>query len=128
MRRSAAERREFVETRSDQMRVNMTGAERAMWEIVRPLDFVAQFPIDGCTKNGGRWSYIADFFYSGPEGRLVIEVDGSVHARTKGRDRRRGVRLAGEGIKTLRFSNNQVLRKPDEVRRQILEYLGKGEA
>ena len=121
MRRTLAERAEFTETRSDQMRANMTGAEQRLWEILKPLEFVAQWPLQGSTKNGGPWDYIADFYFASWGKKILVEVDGSSHRKKKGRDRRRDMRLKAEGIVTLRFSNNQVLKKIDEVRARIVE-------
>jgi very-short-patch-repair endonuclease len=119
VRRTPEQRREFVEARSDQMRANMTGAEQRLWDVLEPLGFDAQSAWHGQTKNGGDWSYITDFYH--PHFDLAVEVDGSVHDKRKGRDRRRTERLRVEyGIRVIRFSNNAVLRKLDEVRDRII--------
>jgi leucyl-tRNA synthetase len=119
MKRTSEERKAFVEARSNQMRANMTGAEAKLWEVLEPMGFDAQTVWTGQTKNGGWWTYVTDFYL--PLSDLAIEVDGSVHDKTKGRDRRRTERLRVEfGIKVIRFSNNQVLKKLDEVRARII--------
>ena len=41
-------------------------------------------------------------------------LDGGVHKKKRGRDRRRDTRLATEGIVTVRVSNNEVLKHPDK--------------
>ena len=105
------------------MAANPTDAEARLWEILEPLGFRCQEPYEGVTKNLGHWSYILDFFHWGHN--LCVEVDGSCHRKRKGRDRRRDTRLRGEGITTLRLSNNQVLKKPREARAAILLCLGR---
>jgi len=62
----------------------------------------------------GGWYYILDFYHAGAQ--LCIEVDGGIHKKQKGRDRRRDTRLATMGIKTLRFDNWQVFEKLKGVR------------
>jgi cyclase len=123
MRRSAEERRAFLETRAAQMAANPTSGETALWTILEPLGFWRQVPIAGMTKNGGVWQVILDFYH--PTLDICVEVDGSSHRTKKGRDRRRDTRLQGEGVKTLRFTNNQVLRHSDEVRARVVEEVGK---
>jgi very-short-patch-repair endonuclease len=61
----------------------------------------------GQTRNGGRWGYILDAFHEGA--RLCVEVDGGVHRRRRGRDRRRDTRLRTLGIRTLRIPNARVM-------------------
>lgn len=119
MRRSVEQRKAFCEAAAAHMAANPTGAEERLWRVLEPLGFWRQTPFGGETKNGLRWHYIADFYR--PGAGLVIEVDGGDHARTKGRDRRRTERLRIEhGIRVIRFSNNQVLKKLDEVRARIV--------
>lgn len=125
MRRTPEERRAFVETRAEQMKAAPTPAETAMWEILEPLGFARQVTITGTTKNGGLWSYILDFaqyeMVSGERvlGKLAVEVDGGIHKRQRGRDRRRDTRLRGEGIRTIRVKNKDVLKWPETIRETI---------
>ena len=119
MMRTLAERAEFVERAAAHMAANPTKAEDALYDILIPLGFIPQWSVGGSTKNGGAWIYILDFYHA--KLKLCVEVDGGVHRKQKGRDRRRDTRLAGEGIRTIRFSNNQVLKKIEEVRARIVE-------
>jgi very-short-patch-repair endonuclease len=109
-----------VERCALQMTENPTPAEEALWTVLEPLGFKRQVVIVGYTKNGGEWQYIADFakldLMDGiVVGGLIVEADGGIHRKRKGRDRRRGSRLAGEGIKTIRFTNREVLRDLGEI-------------
>lgn len=114
MRRTAEERRAFVQKRAAEMEANPTEAEARMWEILEPMGgWLQQCGLEGRTKNGGEWNYIVDFY--NPQLCLAIEVDGSSHRKKKGRDRRRDTRLQGEGIRTIRFSNQQVMDHPNIV-------------
>lgn len=122
MRRTPAERAEFVETRAEQMRIDPTVAESKLKELLGPLGFKFQVPIHGKTKNGGAWSYILDAYHRGL--KLCVEADGGVHKKQKGRDRRRDVRLFGEGIHTLRLSNREVLKASElDIAVRISEFM-----
>lgn len=127
MRRTAEERRAFVETRAAQMAAAPTTAEVRLKELLEPLGFEFQVPICGWTKNGGRWDYVMDAFHFAS--KLCVEADGSGHRITVGRDRRRGQRLATEHqIYTLRFTNGDIRKRSDRVLRTIKErmaYLGR---
>jgi very-short-patch-repair endonuclease len=120
MRRSAGEIAAFLDDRARAMRKFPTPAEALLWDALAPLGFKRQHPINGETKNQGGWRYILDFVWLVPYYRenflaLCVEVDGSAHRRTKGRDRRRDTRLATIGIRTIRVSNADVLRHLDKV-------------
>lgn len=103
------------------MRWNPTPAEAKLWMYLEPLGFKNQVPIYGYTKNGGIYPYILDLYHKGA--KLVIEADGGVHSRQRGRDRRRGTRLATEGIKTMRYSNSRCLNDTAAVINEIDEEL-----
>jgi very-short-patch-repair endonuclease len=117
MRRTAEDKRAFITMAAAHMAANPTPAEEAMWKILEPLKFKRQVALDGYTKNGLNWLYILDFYH--PVLKLCVEVDGGIHKRQRGRDRRRDRRLAGEGIKTIRIKNADVLKWPDTVRETI---------
>jgi very-short-patch-repair endonuclease len=119
MKRTSEERKQFVERAAARMVANPTGAEDAAWRILEPLGFKRQVIVEGTTKNDGKWTYILDFArlvrrqrYWGTwhDVGICVEVDGASHQRKKGRDRRRDTRLAAEGIRTLRFTNSDVLK------------------
>ena len=87
------------------LRANMTDAERKLWSKLRgaQLDghsFRRQHPIG---------SYVADFWCA--DAKLVVEVDGGQHgfAPNALRDATRTQMLARQGIKVIRFWNNDVL-------------------
>jgi len=88
--------------RSRALRASMTDAERKLWFALRDRRFAGfkfrrQVPID---------RFIADFVCF--EARLVIEVDGGQHAGSL-RDRLRDKWFAANGLRVVRFWNNEVL-------------------
>ena len=92
-----------------EMRSGMTEAEKELWSRLRRrqiegLRFRRQHP-------NGR--YIADFCCH--ESRLVIELDGGYHIRREEYDRNRDEYLTGGGYTVLRFTNEDVLHKIEEV-------------
>ena len=100
---------------SRNLRNNMTQAERKLWSRIRKkqinnYQFYRQKPIG---------NYIADFYC--PKLKLVIEVDGSQHYTEEGinKDKIREELMDKLGIKTLRFSNNEVLENIEGVIEQI---------
>ena len=83
----------------------MTSAEKKLWLLIRVrqlngLKFRRQHGID---------SYIVDFYC--PEKRLVIEVDGDVHAYEEQivRDKGRKDYLKALGLQIVRYNNWDVL-------------------
>jgi very-short-patch-repair endonuclease len=101
-------------------RNNPTDAEKIMWdEVLRDKRtgyiFLRQKPID---------RFIADFYCS--ELNIVIEIDGSSHNIRKGYDEARDLFLKQVGIKTIRFTNDEVLNDIKLVRQKLLVSLVKG--
>jgi len=102
------------------LRVNATGPERKLWQILRQPPFGAakfrrQTPIG---------PYVADFLsYSR---RLIVELDGGQHADSAS-DRRRDAWLRGQGFRVVRFWNADVLTNIDGVMTVLLDELGRGE-
>ncbi len=102
------------------MRRVMTASELKFWNAVRAhrlmgLPFRRQMPIAG---------YIVDF--ACPEHRLVVEIDGESHTfdQTIERDRQRNDILQGLGWQTVRFSNDDVLNRIEDVCMHILRITG----
>jgi type I restriction enzyme R subunit len=98
-----------------ELRQESTTAETAAWWLlrnrqVRGLKFRRQCPLGG---------FVVDFYCS--EARLVIEVDGSVHAQPsqmrKDREEDRWLRVMG--MKVLRVPNGLVLENPEAFRRKV---------
>ena len=100
--------------RAKALRENMTHAELVLWEYLRqhPLGykFRRQHPLG---------IYIVDFYCH--KLKLVIEVDGSVHGEPEVRDvdieRQRLLEL--DGLKVIRFTNEEVLKKKEVVIEKI---------
>jgi very-short-patch-repair endonuclease len=98
------------------LRKSMTDAERAMWRLLRDRRlsgwrFRRQEPID---------RYVVDFICF--EARLVLEIDGGQHFESEA-DKRRDAYLQAQGLRVLRFWNNDVLSNREGVQRIILEAL-----
>jgi very-short-patch-repair endonuclease len=97
-----------AKARARAMRRTLTDAERTLWHALRDrrmqsVKFRRQAPIG---------PYIADFLCL--EHRLVVEADGSQHARSP-RDVVRDEWLARNGYKLLRFWNSDILTTQDSV-------------
>ncbi len=99
------------------LRQNQTDAERVLWSKLRNkqvngLKFFRQYGV-------GR--YIADFYC--PKIRLAVEVDGGQHYMDEATayDFIREKMFASLGIRTVRFSNIEVLNELDGVLEKILE-------
>lgn len=109
-----------------EMRKNSTEAENFFWEKVRDRrlfalkwnrQFIIQFPIDSMITK----YYIADFHCH--RLRLIVELDGQIHLKQKEEDLIRTDRICENGFTLLRFTNEQVLNRWDEVEDLILKYM-----
>ncbi len=105
--------------RASELRKNMTGAEKVLWEELRRKQilgkrFRRQHPID---------KYIVDFFCH--DAKLVIEVDGSIHnlQEQKESDTGRSEELEQLGLTVIRFTNEQVLNNPNSVKENIKQVI-----
>ena len=90
--------------RAAELRRNMTRAEKLLWQGLRSkkilnLTFRRQHPVN---------MFIADFYCH--KARLVIEIDGSIHEIEGSREKDKGREDEFEkfGIKTIRFTNNEI--------------------
>jgi very-short-patch-repair endonuclease len=97
------------------LRVRATQAEIRLWSRLRRKEidgfrFRRQQPIG---------AYIVDFFC--PEARLIIEVDGGQHGEDNERDAARTEWLERSGYRVMRFWNNDVLARTDDVLATILD-------
>jgi very-short-patch-repair endonuclease len=91
-----------LEQRAREMRREATPAEQVLWDSVRAgrldgLKFRRQHPV-------GR--FVLDLYCAAH--RLCVEVDGGIHARQRDRDAARDEELLAHGVRTLRFTNEQV--------------------
>jgi leucyl-tRNA synthetase len=97
-----------------QMRKGHTEAEGKMWELLRSnnlgVKFRRQHPIE---------SYIVDFICL--QEKLVIEVDGGYHEtdEQKSYDEIRTRTLNEIGFTVIRFANDEVINKTEEVKEKI---------
>ena len=95
---------------AERLRKDMTEAEKIIWERVCKnqlgVRIRRQHPI---------WRFIADFYCH--ELKLVIEIDGNIHLNPENKeyDISRGIILKEFKIEILRFTNNDVISKPDWV-------------
>ena len=93
-------------------RKHPTLAEGLVWAMVRKkklgVRFQRQKPMSG---------FILDFYC--PAARLAVELDGPLHRRAY--DARRDRVLAGYGILTLRFKNQELFGNVLGVRQKIME-------
>ena len=63
--------------------------------------------------------YVVDFYC--PQIRLIIEIDGDVHAFQEEKDATRQSYLESQKIRVLRFTNDEVLKNLDGVLHTIWE-------
>ena len=101
------------------LRQNQTNAESIMWYLLRDRrlgghKFRRQHPLS---------PYTLDFYCH--EAGLVIELDGGQHAESE-RDDRRDAWLGQQGLRVIRFWNNQVLQETESVLSVIWEALHTG--
>ena len=98
---------------SQQLRRNMTPAEREFWQMVRDrkmfgLKFRRQHPIG---------PYVVDFYCHGA--KLAVEVDGMSHDDRASQDNAKTKFLQQQGLRVLRVTNEDVMRELDAVTREI---------
>ena len=97
-------------------RQNPTEAEYVMWRFLRKnkygYKFVRQKPI---------FRFIIDFYCR--KLLLAIEIDGESHNKKKNYDLERDKYLLNANIKTLRFTNDEVLNDFDSVLKRLLPFL-----
>ena len=108
----------LVET-ARKLRKRQTPAELVMWELLRDrrymnLKFRRQHQFG---------NYVADFYCH--EQKLVIELDGPVHAGTRERkhDHQRDAYLVSMGLTVLRFKNEDFLASPEHALQRIADAL-----
>jgi very-short-patch-repair endonuclease len=101
--------------RAKELRQRMTPSEKVLWMRLRSrhlgsLKFRRQHPIG---------PYIADFYCAAR--RLVVEVDGPVHLGQEEGDEQRSQRMADDGYRVLRVSNQEIETDLERVMCRILE-------
>ena len=103
-----------IRQRARELRQPMTPVEAKLWQRLRRRQlnghyFRRQHPIDNS---------IADFYCA--KARLVVEVDGDVHAMQEEHDNVRTEWLEERGYRVIRFTNDKVFRQLDAVLESIL--------
>jgi very-short-patch-repair endonuclease len=109
---------ELTRQRSHQLRTNPTFPEQLLWSVLRGkqlggLRFRRQHPIE---------PYVVDFYCA--SARLAIELDGESHGGREQYDQQRTRCLEDQGIRVLRFSNDDVLANLDGVLELIARAVG----
>jgi very-short-patch-repair endonuclease len=102
----------FIKEMSDRLKNNPTPAEKVLWEYLRNKK----------TGHKIRRQHIIDDFITDfvcLSKRLVIEIDGKIHARQKEYDALRNARLNQLGYEVVRFKNEAVLAAPQNVADKI---------
>jgi very-short-patch-repair endonuclease len=100
-----------------QMRKEPTEAEELLWQCLRNRQLLGfKFRRQHSVER-----FIVDFYCA--EAGLVIEVDGPVHQYQKEEDFIRQTFIESQGLRLLRFSNEDVLNKLDTVIQQIINAL-----
>lgn len=118
---SEAEQWAFIVHKAGLMRQNPTPAERRAREFLVAMGFKAQYPIKVPRhRSASAFNYYILDLYN-ERARLCVELDGSVHRRTKGRDGRRDRALVMLGIRTLRFDNSVVMKRPAEFQARVAQ-------
>jgi very-short-patch-repair endonuclease len=98
------------------MRQEPTAAEQRLWQLLRGGSLGARFR---CQHAIGQ--FIVDFYCA--TASLVIELDGSSHKGRSDEDAARQEWLEANGLTVLRFSNDDVLLRPEEVVDRIVAEL-----
>ena len=110
MKRNSSSRqlRTVLDARARAMRASPTFSEHVLWQVLRGerlgVRFRRQMPL-------GR--FIVDLV--APRERLVVEVDGGIHAHRVAADARRDERLRRLGYRVLRVSAEEVVHRLPEV-------------
>ena len=105
-----------LQDRALEMRQNSTIAEEKLWKELKGDKLGCHFRRQHII---GR--FIVDFVCL--ENRLVVEVDGDIHDYQKKEDEERTKFLEQSGFKVVRFKNQQVISKPNEVAKKISDEL-----
>ena len=100
------------------LRRKMTPAEEKLWRALRYQKTGFKF-----RRQHQFGDYLTDFYCR--DACLVIECDGSVHERNERwhHDRNRDACMIGQGVRVLRFTNDQVLNETEIVLGEIARHL-----
>ncbi|ADE15095.1 type I site-specific deoxyribonuclease, HsdR family [Nitrosococcus halophilus Nc 4] len=102
-------------TRARELRQQQTPAEDVLWQLLRNRQFLGlKF-----RRQHQLGDFIADFYCD--EHKLVVEVDGSIHATVEKtqHDRTRQLILEGQGFQVIQLSNELILNNPEAALESI---------
>jgi type I restriction enzyme R subunit len=104
-----------------ELRSNETIAEELLWALLRNRNMLG-FKFRRQHQFG---EYIADFYCR--QAKLVIECDGAVHDGNDAwqHDQKRDSYMVGQGLRVLRFKNDDIVHDTAAVIEKISSYLGK---
>ena len=101
------------------LRHDMTPSERMLWK------HISDNQLDGWRfrRQHGSGPYVSDFYCPVPE--LCIEVDGEIHQRTDvvEKDKERTSFLESNGIKVIRFTNDEIENDISDVLERIRRFI-----
>ncbi len=105
-----------IEQAARKSRKNLTPAEARLWAALRNkqlegLRFRTQHPVG---------NFILDFYC--PSCKLVVEVDGEIHAYQTEYDDARTTKLTDFGCRVLRFTNEQIMNDLPNVLAEIRRF------
>src|SRR5437867_8755009 len=102
-----------------ELRAKQTPAETLLWQLLRKRQLFG-FKFRRQHQFG---DYVADFYCH--EAGLIIECDGSVHDSKEQwhHDQNRDEYMIAQGLRVLRFTNEQILNDTPSVLEQIKDYL-----
>lgn len=102
-----------------ELRQKQTSAEALLWELFRNRQLLG-FKFRRQHQFG---DYVADFYCH--EAQLVIECDGPVHQPNEQwhHDQNRDEYMIEQGLRVLRFTNEQILNDPEKVLNEVIRFL-----
>ena len=108
----------FVFTCARLLRKNMTTSEKVLWDFLKKKPYGFKF-----RRQHAIGMYVVDFYCHSL--KLVIEVDGSIHdlEENKFNDKCREKSLEEEGIRVIRFKNQEVMKHLSTVKAKLLKVL-----
>jgi very-short-patch-repair endonuclease len=98
------------------LRKHQTNAEARLWRELKGKKLGVRF-----RRQRVKGNFILDFYCASR--RLAIEVDGSIHDKTRIYDAWRDRQLQNMGIRVLRFRNERVFSAMEYVLEEITEHL-----
>jgi len=109
-----------------EMRKSQTEAEAEIWKLLRNRNlegfkFLRQHILRYKLAESKSLFFIVDFYCH--EKKLVVEIDGEYHRYQLDADKRRDEIMKAHGLEVIRFYNDEVMNKLNEVKRRIIESL-----